>query len=392
MTWPFRERSLDTTESLLADRLALRTGGVFKPVSRQQALASSAVWACVRLRADLISTLPVDVFRRRPDGTQLEQTKPPVFVTPGGKSVRWTEWVYSTQVDLDTVGNACGLIVARDGLGLPALIELFNMDEVTFIGKGNSITQVRVGSKTYDYSQVWHEKQFTMSGIPVGLSPIAYAAKALSVGLSAQEFAAAWFTNSTVPSGHLRNKNKTLKRAEAARVKAAFKTSVAAGDVWVSGQDWEFNMLSAKGSEAKFLETANMTVVDACRFFGVPGDMIDAETSSGSITYANVTQRNMQLLTMNLAPAITRREEAWSVGLLPQPRYAKLNTNALLRMDLAARLSAHKAAIDARIYPPSRARHIEDWDPLTEDEKAEFAELFPVKGQTPEPPKVEVVK
>lgn len=384
MSWPFSQRVLETTSELLAERTRLRTGST-RRVNREQALRHSAAWACLRLRADLISTMPVDVFRRVA-GVQVEQTKPPVLVEPGGRKVRMTEWMYSTQFDLDSCGNTVGIITARDGLGLPARIELQNIDDVTFIGKGPELTKVRIGGTEYEPEQIWHEKQFTVSGVPIGLSPIAYAALTLDAALSAKEFAAAWFSNSTMPGGHLKNVAKTLDRKEAIRVKSAFKGAVEAGDVWVSGKDWEFNMLSAKASESQFLETQSASVPDICRFLGVPGDMIDAEVSSGTVTYANVTQRNLQLLIMNIGPAIVRREEALSYGLLPQPRYVKLNTSALLRMDVKSRYEAHKVAIDSRIYPPSRALDMENMAPLTPEEVAEFATLFPTKvPATPAP-------
>lgn len=381
MGWPFTARASTATESL-AERTRQRTRGGATRVSRDRALHHSAVWACLRLRADLISTMPVDVFRRQ-GGVQLEQTKPPVLVTPGGNTVRWTEWCYSTQFDLDGVGNTTGLITGRDGLGLPTRIDLFNADDVTFIGKGSTITKVRVGREEYDYDQVWHEKQFTVSGCAIGLSPIAYAAMAINGYLSAQEFAADWFSNSTMPGGHLKNTAKTLDRGAALKVKEAFKSSVESGDVWVSGNDWEYSMLSAKASESAFIEEREFSVADVCRFFGVPADMIDAASGGSSITYANITQRNLQLLIMNIGPAIARREEALSWGLLPRPRYLKLNTSALLRMDPKSRYESHKVAIDSRIYPPSRALDMENMPPLTPEEEAEFARLFPSKSPTP---------
>jgi HK97 family phage portal protein len=386
MTWPFARRSVDH-DALLATRTGLRSNANGR-VTRNDALRHSAVWACLRLRADLMSTMPVDVFRRV-DGVQVEQTKPPVIVAPGAPlaagqaPMSWTEWFYATQIDLDSVGNTFGIITARDGQGRPSQMELVEASTVTVIGKGAQITKYRIGQVEYEPQDVWHERQFVASGVPLGLSPIAYAAMTLNVGISAREFAAAWFSNSAVPSGHLKNSERVLNKAEAASTKANFKASVAAGDVWVSGRDWEFEMLAAKASESQFLESYGATILDICRFLGVPGDMIDAEVASGSITYANVTQRNLQLLIMNIGPAIYRREDAISRGLLAAPRYIKLNPSALLRMDVKSRYDAHKVAIDSRIYPPSRALDLENMAPLTPEEEAEFARLFPVKAQTP---------
>lgn len=381
--WPFGStRAADVSAQLL---LAERTGGRMKTsrVSREKALRHSAVWACLRLRADLISSMPVDVFRRVA-GVQVEVPKPPVLIAPGGSKVLIDEWLYSSQVDLDSTGNAVGIITAVDGIGLPARIELVNIDEVTFEKRAAwPEPKVRVGGDTFDYSQVWHERQYTRSGLVVGLSPIAYAAMSINSHLSAQEFAQEWFDNSATPSAHFRNEAKVLKPGEASKIKARFRESMQNGEPLVTGKDWSYSMLGAKASESGWLDITNASVLDACRYLGVPGDMIDAPVGGSSVTYANITQRNLQLLITNIGPAISRRESAISHRLLPQPRYVKLNTGALLRMDLAARLAAHKVAIDARIYPPSRALDMENMPPLTPEELAEFAILFPEKAVQP---------
>lgn len=381
MTWPFAERSSVLFADFVSQRPS-RSRNRSSQVGRNDALRHSAVWACLRLRADLISTMPVDVFRRV-QGVQVEQAKSAVFLEPGGNAMRWIEFVYSTQVDLDSAGNTVGIITERDGNNLPSRIQLVNIEDVTFKGKGSQLTKVKVGANEYNPEEVWHEKQFTQSGLPIGLSPIAFAAMTINGYLSAQEFASDWFGNSTVPGGHLKNTAKVLKKGEAAKIKANFKASVQSGDVWVSGSDWQYSMLSAKASESQFLELMSASAGDVCRFLGVPGDMIDVNSSSGTITYANITQRNLQLLIINIGPAINRREEAFSYGLLPRPRYAKLNTAALLRMDIKSRIEGHKLAIDSRIYPPSRALDMENMAPLTPEEEAEFARLFPAKSLQP---------
>jgi HK97 family phage portal protein len=381
MTWPFGQRAL-TAQQLLAERTGLRTGRGSR-VSREQSLQHSAVWACQRLRADLISTMPLDVYKDV-NGIPDPQRKPPVLISPGGSRVLMDEWLYSTQIDLDTVGNTVGIITARDGLGLPARIELVNIDEVTF-RKRDGVLKVHVGGDVYDYDEVWHERQFTRAGLSVGLSPIAYAAMTINAHLSAQEFARDWFANSATPSAHFKNNAKVLKPGETSKIKARFKEALSNGEPLVTGKDWDYSMLGAKASESGFLEQQKFSVTDVCRFLGVPADMIDAESGGSSITYANVTQRNLQLLIMNIGPAIRRRETAFSARLLPQPRYVKFNRGALLEMDLKSRYEAHGIAITNRFLAPSEARALEDRAPFTEEQEAEFARLFPNKSAQPTP-------
>jgi hypothetical protein len=87
-------------------------------VSTDSAMHHSSVWAALRLRANLLSTLPLDVFRKV-DGVQVELPKPPILKAPSGDRVTMQEWLYSTQIDLDRTGNAFGLITERTGRACP---------------------------------------------------------------------------------------------------------------------------------------------------------------------------------------------------------------------------------------------------------------------------------
>lgn len=375
-----------SAQQMIGERTRGRSGRNVS-VSRERAMRSSAVWACLRLRADLESTMPVDVFRRI-GGVQVEQQKPPVMISPGGSAsgggMTWIEHLYATRIDLDSTGNAVGIIRATDGAGRPALIELADVDTVSLRKAKSGETTWKIDGTTYKPHEIWHERQFTASGSRLGLSPIAHAALTLSNGISAQEFADGWFGNSAIPAQHLRNTAKILSPTQTSKIRARYKATVEQGDVFVTGKDWELNLLAAKASESSYLEQIGATDRDVCRFLGVPGDMVDIAADGSSVTYANVTQRNMQLLVINLGPALTRREEHYSLKLLPAPRYMKFNPGALLRMDLRSRYEAYKVGVDGRWLPPSRINELENMPPLTPEEEDEFARLFPTRSTAPD--------
>lgn len=134
-------------------------------------------------------------------------------------------------------------------------------------------------------------------------------------------------------------------------------------------------MNAVPASSVMFLDEMKFGIGDVCRFFGVPGDMIDAETSSGSITYANITQRNLQLLIMNIGPAIGRREDALSEAV-PDGQYVKLNTDAVLRMDPETRARVFGQQVRDRLRVPSEARELDNLQPFTDADYAEFDRLF----------------
>jgi HK97 family phage portal protein len=289
------------------------------------------------------------------------------------------------------LGNAFGLITERSGTGLPARIDLVPAQECAVVPRpgGKSADypdgwQYRICGELYRPADVWHERQYTVSGLPVGLSPVAYAALTIGEYLSIQDFALDWFGNGGVPLAHLRNTQKTFDAATADKVKDRFKSSVAAGDIFVSGSDWEYTMIQADQAGSAWLEAKQFGISDVARFFDCPGDLIDAVVSGGHITYANVTERNLQFLTLHLGPSIARREKALS-KLLPNPRYVKFNTDALLRMDPKSAADLIKVQIDSRTTTPDEARELANKPPLTPEQIDQFLTFWPPRGTTVEP-------
>lgn len=348
-----------------------------KTTGKKGALAQSVGWACIRLRGDLISTLPVDVYRDAPGG-QVEVPKPPVLVEPGGEKVDIIEWLYSSQSELDTVGNSFGLITERDGANLPRRIDLVARDDIRVQSVRGEVTFWHKNKKITDLDNLWHERQFTASGVVVGMSPLYWAALAMQQHAAAQEFAAAWFGGGLTPLGHLKYSEATVPPAAAEAIKLRHKLAIENGDPMVTGKDWEYSPIQAAEAQANFIASMQFADTEMCRFFGVPGDLVDANVSGSSITYANITQRNLQFLIMNLGPAITRREKALS-KLTAAPRFVKLNSAALLRMDPETVAKMLGQQVRDRIAAPSEARALLDRHPYTAEQLAEFAELFPVQ-------------
>ncbi len=349
-------------------------------VSQDTALRHSAVWACLRIRADLMSTFPLDTFRKV-NGIDVEMPKPPVIVEPGGRHWPYMHWMWASQFDLDRTGNTVGLIVERNALGLPARIELQPGPVSCYQLKSMPEHKYRIDGKEYTPDKVWHERQFPVPGLPIGLSPVAYAAWTLQETLTMQQFALEWFGSGVgVPKVHLRNTKKSLdggaNNNEARRVKDRYKASVHNGDAFVTGNDWELDFTEGASAGQEWLEGRRAGIPDLARFFGVPVDLIEAAIDSpGSITYQSALQRNLQFLVMHLNAAIIRRETALST-LLPRPRFVKLNTNALLRMDPETQAKVIESRIKNRTLTPTEAREFYNLPPLTPEQEDEFARLF----------------
>jgi HK97 family phage portal protein len=388
-----QQRELTLQDAGVSPRAPLRRNMV--NVTPDTALRHSAVWACLRIRADLVSTFPIDVFRKV-GRINVEVSKAPILVAPGGKHWPLTHWMWASQFELDRGGNTIGIITEKNSLGLPARIDLQPIGHCqVFQNKNMPEHKYRIDGQVYDADQIWHERQFPVPGLPVGLSPVAYAAYTLTEALSMQQFALDWFSGGGVPKARLHNTKKALDsnpndggNNEARRIKDRYMATVANGDVFVHGNDWELDFLQGESMGIEWLDGRRAAIPDLARYFGCPVDLIEAAINApGSITYQSALQRNLQFLVMHLNPAVIRREEAISIGWLPQPRFVKFNSNALLRMDPEIQAKVIGQRIKDRTLTPDEARQdIYDLPPLTPAQVAEFDRLFGAPRTNPTTP------
>jgi HK97 family phage portal protein len=358
------------------DRLS---GSINRPyINTDDALRHSAVWAAIRLRADLLSTLPLDCYRYE-NGLQVPAVPPRVINFPGGDKVDSQEWLYSSQVELDRSGNNIGIIKDVDRDNYPTRIDLQPTSVCTLKYKDGEPFKWRIADKEYNLDEVWHEKQYTVSGLHVGLSPVAYAAWQLGEYQSVLEFARSWFSNSAVPRIHLKNTQRKVSPVEAVHVKESFRASKVSGEPFVHGNDWELSFLTAQQNAADYVNLKKFSIAEIARFFNVPADLIDGSVSGTADTYANISQRNLQFLIMHLGPTVVRRERALS-RLIPGGRFVKFNTEALLRLDSKTRSEMLDTQLRNHSITVSEARALDNRPPLDMSQLAEVMTHFPPKS------------
>jgi len=356
-------------------------------VTEDSALRHSAVWAACRIKADLVSTFPVDVFRKV-DGVEVELPKPGVLDSPGGQYWPFIRWMWASQFDLTRGGNSIGLIEERYGNGLPAKIVLQPLSKcVVFQRKDMPTHMYRIDGVEYTPDKVYHDLNYPVAGLPIGLSPIAMAAWEISGNLSMQKFALDWFSGSAVPKARLRNTKRSLETtesgSEARRIKDRYEATVQSGGTFVHGADWELNFMQAQSNDITWLEGRRFGLTEMARFLGVPADLLDAAISApGSITYQSALQRNLQFLVIHFGPEVIRREWALS-SLLSRPRYVKLNTNGLLRMDPETQAKVIDMMIGNKTLTNDEARSLNERQPLTAAEIAQFEKLYGLPRAAP---------
>ena len=348
-------------------------------VNSKVAMQQSVIWAAMNLHAAIESMMPADTFRVV-DGVKVNIPNPPVLLAPSsfadGHDDTLGEWLYQRRMSLMGWGNFFGEITQRNQFGLPVRIQPVDPEEVTVRIKGRQIVEYRFGRVEMDPKNVWHDRDNLLPGIPVGLSPVAYAMLAIETSASTRRFAADWFGNSATPGGHLRNTEKAMKPEDGDVVKAKFKRSVEAGDVFASGKDWEFIPLQAKAAESGFIEEMHYSDIELCRFFNTPANILDvAYTGTSRIVYANITQANLDFMVVRMGPNLKRTDDALT-NLTPRPQQVKLNRSAFLAMDDVTRASLMKTRIDARLSTPDQERAIDDQPPLSEADYGQIERLF----------------
>lgn len=376
-----RERRADHPTDSLTELLRRRLppGGVH--VNADTAMRHSAVWACRDLIASNVSTLPVHEYRKQGSAAR-RLVDPPVLSQPDGAEVPASAWRYMALESLVMRGNAYGLIIGWDRRGWPSRIRMLHPDTVQARQLGpNGPVEFRVnGRKVERYQwlatpsddeggnkgELWHVPAYVVAGCPIGLSPIAYAARSIGLGLQAEQFGSDWFIEGAHPSGVLTSEQEITSES-AALIKERFLAAVGkTREPVVLGAGLGWTPVQIAPEESQFLETIKANVADVARFFRVPPEEIGG-TSGNSMTYANQEQRGIALTTWTFRPWIFRLEEALSL-LRPRPRYVKMTTAAMERTDLAGRYRAYESGIRTGWLKRDEPRSWEEMEPLPNDE------------------------
>lgn len=333
-------------------------------VTADRAMRLSAVWACVRVIADIVSTMPIDVYRGTgPD--RAEVSPAPQLLAAPSLRVGPIEWRYQAMVSALLRGNAYGAVMAERN-GYPTNVEWLNPDLVT-------VAQVRpydppeysVAGIRQEPGAILHFRARTMPGSVVGLSPIDYQRQVIGVGLAAQKFGAQWFGDGAHPSAVLMS-DQQINEDTAKTIKARFIAAIKGRrEPAVLGAGLKYEQIQVSANESQFLETMRYTIAEVCRIYGVPPEMIAGavEGSGSHISYGNEEQRNLEFLKIGLSPWLSRWEEFY-YGLLPQPQYVRFNPAWFLRTDTKTRFETHAIALENHFETIDEVRDLEDRAPI----------------------------
>lgn len=332
----------------------------------ESAMRRIAVFASVNLIAGLSSSLPVDGYTGR--GTSRREVALPSFFTdPDGSGQGFGDWTYQLLYSWLLRGNAVGEILAVDSLGRPTQILLQHPDSVAVYSGEDGRAVWHFAGRRVPTERVWHRRMYPVPGKRLGMSPIALHAVSIGQGLAAEAFGLRWFEDGGHPSAILQQEGaQTITQSQAEVVKARFLAAVRGNrEPVVLGAGWKYQAVQIAPNESQFLDTQRYTAAECARIFG-PGmpEVLGYETG-GSMTYANVEQRSLDLLKFTLDRYLVRIEDVLSTDILARPRYIKINRDALLATDLLTRYKAHELALKNKWKVPNEVRQKEDMAPVS---------------------------
>lgn len=338
---------------------ALLDGYTPYPVSTQMAMRHTTVFACVRIIADLIASLPVDLYQGAENPIE---PLPGKLLQPSVYATR-LQWIWQVVASLLLKGNAYGLIASTDRLQYPTQIDLIAPERVHVKRDPDSGKKIfQIGEQTLTADVVWHLPGPQLPGELEGLSPIRYAARTIATGLEAEKFGSDFFTNGINPTATLQT-DQQVNSDQAAEIKKRVKDSMSARDMIVLGAGMKLNPWQMTATDAQFLETQQYNAINIAQIFGVPPEMLGMAHRGTAITYANREQRAQDFVSTAINPWLARLEDALSAWF-PRGTYVKFNTGALLRSDLTARYDSYQVGIRNNILLPSEARALEDLPPI----------------------------
>ena len=285
-----KEKPTDSVSSAATFYFGSSASG--KSVTATTAIQMSAVYACVRVIAETIASLPLHVYQNQGEGSvkALDHPLYPILHDEPNSEMTSFVWRETMLAHLLLWGNAYCQII-RSGrsqiLGLyPLLPDRMEVDRDS------------AGTLTYTYStssgqtvklrpeDVLHIPGLGFDGI-MGYSPIALEKNAIGLGLAAEEYGSKFFSNGARPSGILTHPN-TVKDPKKLRDSwnAAYGGSNNSGRVAVLEENMSYTPISMPNSEAQFLETRKFQVSEICRIYRVPPHMVgDLEHA----TFSNIS-------------------------------------------------------------------------------------------------------
>nr|WP_156203397.1 phage portal protein [Candidatus Syntrophocurvum alkaliphilum] len=351
-----------------------------KLVNERTAMQTTAVYACVRILAETLASLPLHTYKRTDKGKEKALDHPLYYLLHDEPNPEMTSFVFRETLmgHLLLWGNAYSQII-RDGRGkITALYPLMpdNMS-VNRSDKGEIYYSYKKEGQEYllrNY-EVLHIPGLGFDGL-VGYSPIAMAKNAIGMAIATEEYGAKFFNNGANPGGVLEHP-AILK--DPAKVRDSWNSvyggSGNAHKVAVLEEGMSFKPIGIPPEQAQFLQTRKFQLNEIARIFRIPPHLIgDLERA----TFSNIENQSIEFVKYTLTPWLSRWEMVLNKALLsPNEKkdyFFKLNVEGLLRGDYKTRMEGYSIGIQNGFLSPNDVRELENMNTI------EHGDVYAVNG------------
>lgn len=338
-------------------------------VDEESSMRTSAVYACVKILAETVASLPLHLYKKGTNGKNEFADQHPLFSclyeTPNDEMTSF-EFREIMMTSLLLYGNAYARIIRKQG----HVTELWylkpqymTVERDTITGKIKYTYSDDITNKTYVYkpNQIFHIKGLSIDGVK-GLSPIAQAREAVGLSLATEEYGAKFFGNGARPGGVLEHPG-ILKDPEKLRESwnQVYQGTRNSHKVAVLEEGMKYHSIGIAPEDAQFLETRKYQVNEICRIFRVPPHLVgDLERA----TFSNIEHQSIEFVQHTIRPWIVRWEQAIARALLSAEErtiyFARFNVDGLLRGDYKSRMEGYAVGRQNGWLSTNDIRKLED--------------------------------
>ena len=328
------------------------------------AMRVSAVYSCVKVLSESISTLPVNLYTmkgelRTKTPSQLDRL---VSMQPNDNMTASELWSYVV-ASVCLHGNAyvyctrttSGRVVEL--LPVPATNVSINVESTSKIsydvtlGDGPESKRVRLTSKN-----LLHFKSLTLDGY-TGISPVSYNSSVVEGSRSAMNFANSVYANSATPRGVLEVEG-TLSDEAFENLKASWGTAhggeANANRVAILESGVKFSPITMSPQDVQLLESRKYSRSEIAGLFRVPAHMIG---DLDKATYSNIAQQGAEFHRYSLAPWLTMIEQRLNMTLTAgATERFKFDISELIRGDVEAEVTAYSKLLEIGVLNPNEVR------------------------------------
>lgn len=360
-----KEKRLRLADSWGWGSLFGRESAAGKRVTLDTAMQLSAVWACVRQTALVISSLPMGVYEKRTDGSRepiSDRLAEVLTVSPNIDQTAQEHWEGQTAW-LMTNGN-CYAERFDTPRGLSSLRTLpANVTSPFRNADGDLMyrTTDRGKVEVLPREKVFHVRGFGFGG-DMGLSAISFGVQGMGAAIAAEESAGKLFSNGMQISGFMKT-NQTLKpeqRVQMRKMLSDYRGSDAAWKVLLLEAGMDFQALTLNPEDAQMLETRRFAIEDICRWFGTPPIVIGHAGEGQTMWGSGVEQIMIAWMNTGLNPILRRIEGRIRKDLIPAgqrvKQYAEFNREGILQMDSKAKAEFLTKLVSNGIMSRNEAR------------------------------------